>query len=349
MDSVETDESLESYGTRIGDGESPTVRATEWLLVNGNRMGIATLIVAAVFVFLNVLHWFGLIAFVNDDSITRLAGGMVAGTFSLVTLVVSINQLILSREFSAAGEVRGQLDGVMQFREDIEATTNVPASPASPGKLLQLLVVAIDDRAGTLAETVSDQDDEFRELVQRYVNGVGDSTERIDETLEETAFGTFNAVAAAINYDDAWQLYAARQLRNSHADAMSDEALAAFDDLIESLQQFVVAREHFITTYMQRELTRFSQLTIYSGIPSILAGVVIGLMYADLRGATISFTYLPYVTMALISIIVIPLALLASYILRTATVARRTTSVGPMLPQKDPEEGPFEVSYGDEE
>ncbi len=349
MGSRETDESLDSYGTRIGDGESRIVPAKEWVLVNGDRTVIAGLIVAFVFVFLTVLHWLGLIAFVNDDSITRLAGGMVAGAFSLVTLVVSINQLILSREFSAAGEVRNQLDGVMRFREDVEETTNVPASPAAPGKLLQLLVAAIDDRAGTLPEAVSDQDDEFRELVQRYANGVEESTDWIDETLQETTFGTFDAVAAAINYDDAWQIYAARHLRNSRADAMSDEALAAFDDLIESLHQFTVAREHFITTYMQRELTRFSQLTVYYGVPAILAGMVLGLMYADLRGATIGVMYLPYVTMALISIVVIPLALLASYILRTATVARRTTSIGPMLPQKDPGEGPFEVSYGDDE
>ena len=100
---------------------------------------------------------------------------------------------------------------------------------------------------------------------------------------------------------------------------------------------------------MQRELTRFSQLTVYYGVPSVIAAMLVGLFYADLTGATLDLAYMPYVTSALITVVVIPLALLAAYILRTATITRRTASVGPALPQKDPDEGPFEVEYGDRE
>ncbi|RQG98798.1 hypothetical protein [Natrarchaeobius oligotrophus] len=348
MSSSDADEAYESYGADIGERMTSWARFRDWFLVEADRLFVAALISVVTFLLFLVLNALGVISFVNDDSITRLAGGMIAGTFSLVTLVVSINQLILSREFAAAGESQDQLEGVLSFREDVTETTGVPAVPASPTRLLELLVEAIDDRARTLADATSDHDDELATRVRRYTNGVTNSTERIDETLEHTKFGTFRAVSAAIGYDDAWQLYAAKHLRGRYGDQLSDEAREALDGLIDALESFSVAREHFKTTYLQRELTRFSQLTIYCGVPAILSAMLVGFLYADLGGPAISADYLPFVVSALIAVVVSPLALLTSYILRTATVTRRTASVGPMLPQKDPDEGPFDVTYGEE-
>ncbi|MCU4924518.1 hypothetical protein OB905_00770 [Halobacteria archaeon AArc-dxtr1] len=348
MSSSDTDETVESHGADIGKRTNSWTRLREWFLVEADRLFIAALLSVGTFVLFLTLGEIDVIAFVNDDSITRLAGGMIAGTFSLVTLVVSINQLILSREFAAAGESEEQLAGVLSFREDAADTAEVPTIPASPTRLLELLVASIHDRAETLGEAVADHDDETVTEIQQYTNRVDESTERVDETLENTKFGTFGAVSAAIGYNDAWQLYAARHLRGRYGDRLSPEAEAALDELIDALQLFSVAREHFKTTYLQRELTRFSQLTIYCGVPAILSAMLIGFLYADLGGATISADYLPWVVSALLAVVVSPLALLTSYILRTATVTRRTASVGPMLPQKDPDEGPFDVSYGEE-
>jgi hypothetical protein len=342
------EETLESYGTDMG--EESSVGVYEWVIVEGNRLVVAVLITAAAFALLSGLYVLGAIAFVNDDSITRLAGGMIAGTFSLVTLVVSINQMILSREFSSAGEFRDQLDGVMEFREDVEDLAGVPASPAAPAGLIDLITVTIHERANDLEESVSDNPDaDCRDAVSQYVAGIDQSTERIHETLEETEFGTFTAVSAAVNYNDAWQIYAGRHLCNRYDDSLSDEASEAFNRLLDALQLFNVAREHFKTTYMQRELTQFSRQTLYCGVPAVLSAMVLGLVYADLGGATLSPDVLPFVAIGLITVVVSPLALLTAYILRTATVARRTSSIGPMLPQKDPEEGPFDVSHGEAE
>ena len=121
------------------------------------------------------------------------------------------------------------------------------------------------------------------------------------------------------------------------------------DDLIESLQRFAVSREHFKTTYLQLELTRFSQLTILVGVPAVIAAGLVGLFYAGVTGATLSMAYMPYVSIALMTIVTFPLALLAAYILRTATVSHRTAAIGPTVPGKDPEAGPFDVEYSNEE
>ncbi|TYT63868.1 hypothetical protein [Natrialba swarupiae] len=348
MGSSDTEKTLESYGPDIGERTSGLTRVREWVLVEGDRLVVAALVSIAAFLGFLVLDEVGIISVLNGDSITRLAGGMIAGTFSLVTLVVSINQLILSREFGAAGESERQLEGVVSFREDVAETAAVPAVPASPTRLLELLAASVRDHGGELESAIDDNDDELAAQVGWYAADVQERADRLDETLEHTKFGTFRAVSAAIGYDDAWQLYVARHVKGRYGDDLSAEGREALEELIETLELFSVAREHFKTTYLQRELTRFSQLTIYCGVPAILSAMLIGFLYADLGGPSINVDFLPVVVAALVAVVVSPLALLTSYILRTATVTRRTASVGPMLPQKAPDEGPFDVTYAEE-
>jgi hypothetical protein len=322
-------------------------RILEWILVEGNRLLITVGGSAMIFVLFLILSHFGVIAFTNENLVTRMASGMIAGTFSLVTLVVSVNQLILSQEFSPAGDFRDRLEGVLGFRQDIEQLVGVPAAPAAPSRLLTLLATAIQHRANTLATALDNHDDEeYRARTVQFANSVADSTKQIDESLDQTEETAFDTLATAINYDNIWQFYVAKHLRNE-TPSLSEETIQKFDDLIELLQLFSTAQEHFKTIYLQRELTRFSQLTIYCGIPAVLAAVLITVLYGDIGGGTITVIYLPYVTSFLATLVFVPLILLAAYILRTATLTRRSAAIGPILPQKDPNEEPFEVSYNE--
>ena len=344
----ETDETLESYGADVGREEGAVTQFQEWVLIQGSRLAVAGALAVVVLVLLLAAYELDVVAFANPNSVTRVASGMIAGTFSLVTLVVSVNQLILSQEFTAAGKARDRLDGVVEFRQDVAEEAGIPASPAAPTRVLELVIESIRHDAVNLADAVADHDAAVREIVIPYTNSIGQRADRIEETLEQTSFGTFTAVSAAINYDEAWQLYVATHLRGEYADSLSPEATERLDELIGSLKLFNVAREHLKTTYLQRELTRFSQLTIYSGVPSILSAILIGLLYADFTGPSVSVSVLPYIVIGLIIVGLSPLFLLVSYILRTATVTRRTASIGPMIPQKDPDEGPFDVTYGED-
>ena len=350
MSPSETDETLESFGADVGAQRGALTRFQEWVMIQGSRIAIAGGIALVVLVLMLAAHELDLVGFTEPNSVTRVASGMIAGTFSLVTLVVSVNQLILSQEFTAASKARDRLDGVMEFRSDVADEARVPASPAAPTRVLELIIKSIRHDAVELADAVGDHDDEeVRDIIDRYTNSIEERADRINETLEATSFGTFSAVSAAINYDEAWQLYVAQHLRGEYADSLSSESTERLDELIDSLKLFSVGREHLKTTYLQRELTRFSQLTIYCGVPSILSAITLGLLYANFTGPSVSLLVLPYVTITLILIGLSPLFLLVSYILRTATVTRRTASIGPMIPQKDPDEGPFDVSYGEEE
>ncbi|ELZ12138.1 hypothetical protein C479_05003 [Halovivax asiaticus JCM 14624] len=340
------------------DDTSPFGRALEWLLLEGDRLVVATLLVLVVLLATLVLEAVGAISFTNPNSMTRVASGLIAGTFSLVTVVVSINQLILSSEFVAAGTAEDRLEGVESVRDDIADLAGVPAAPAAPAALLELLAETVNRRAGALEsaveptdarESISDSAGASNGLsVQRYAAELRRDTDRIDDALDSTSFDAFDTLSLTARFDDGWYRYAGEHLRAAREDSLNPEATDAFDDISSGLRLFAVAREHFKTTYLQRELTRFSQLTIGFGVPSILAAVLLGVTYADAAGPTLSYTALPAVVSVIVTIAIAPVALLAAYILRTATITRRTASTGPMLPAKAADEGPFDVTEADD-
>jgi len=274
---------------------------------------------------------------------------MIAGTFSLVTLVVSVNQLILSQEFSAAGKARERLDAVIEFRQAVADDAAVPASPASPTRVLELIVESIHHDATGLADAVATHDDdELRETVVRYTNSVQERTDRIEDRIENSKFDTFSAVSAAITYDESWHLYVGTHLRGEYADSLSPAAMAQLDDLIESLELFHVAREQFKTTYLQQELTRFSQLTVYCGVPSILSAILVGFLRRR-RDRTERQRRRPPLRRERADSHRALAARLARLLHPPDRDHHAPDRVGrPDGPQKDPDEGPFDVSHGDQ-
>lgn len=331
MDSAASDAATERSGEEPFPPSTSRSRTVEWVLIEGSRLGLALGVSTVVFVSLLVFAELGVIAFTNSDSMTRMASGMIAGAFSLVIVVVSINQLILSQEFSPAGEFRDRRAGVEAFYRDVEDATGVAAAPTAPTGLLELLATAIRERARRLAETAADhQDDASSRRVVDLADAVADRTARLEATLEGSERTTFDALSTAVEYDDASMLYEVRHQRGD-VEVRSTALDDAFDDLVDVLRLFDTAREHLKTIYLQRELTRFSQLTVYFGIPAVFAAVLITLLYGDLGGATLAHVYLQYVISLLATLVVLPLLLLASFILRIATITRRTVPIGPVL------------------
>ncbi len=333
MGSSDTEKTLESYGPDIGERTSGLTRVREWVLVEGDRLVVAALVSIAAF-------WV---------SRARRSGYHLRSQrrFDHPPGWRHDRRNVLARDARRLDQPAHPLAGVRRGWR-VRASTRGrrvvsrgrrgdggrPAVPASPTRLLELLAASVRDHGGELESAIDDNDDELAAQVGWYAADVQERADRLDETLEHTKFGTFRAVSAAIGYDDAWQLYVARHVKGRYGDDLSAEGREALEELIETLELFSVAREHFKTTYLQRELTRFSQLTIYCGVPAILSAMLIGFLYADLGGPSINVDFLPVVVAALVAVVVSPLALLTSYILRTATVTRRTASVGPMLPRR---------------
>ena len=328
-------------GDGVGDEEwrlSPApgrerAQSIDWILLTGNRWLIATILVVTFFLYFRGAIALDLLAVQHDASMTRLAGGLVAGTLSLVTIVISINQLILSYEFTSTGETREQLGNIYEFRTEVAVATDLPVPPPDPADFLSILAEDVERRAAGLA-TATDEP-----AVREFAMYTRDEAGYLRETLADERFGTFSALAPTIPYDDAWQAYAARGLRE-HYD-LSGEDRSSLTGIVDALRRFGIAREHLKTTYIQRELTRFSRLMVYSGVVAVIAAVSLALLYAGPASPTIPNDQLPMVSSTLLAVVLLPLAILASITLRMATVARRTAAIGPLVSASRGADEPF--------
>ena len=138
---------------------------------------------------------------------------------------------------------------------------------------------------------------------------------------------------AALNFNYGWKIFQVERIADDHADSLTDEDDALLDELKTSLSMFGPAREHIKTLYFEWALINLSQLILYVSVPAL---VVAGTMLAfvselSFTGATLGISDLLLVVAGAFTVTLLPFLLLVAYILRVATVAKRTLAIGPLI------------------
>src|SRR6056297_3424569 len=132
-------------------------RLTHWLLLGGNRMAVAVLLVAVVVVVLYGGTQLGVVAIgPSSSAATAFGSGLISGTVTLVTIALSINQLILSRVFGSPSGLSQKLQGTRDLREQVRGHAGEPAAPNDPAAFLDLLATTLRARAENLRELAAD-------------------------------------------------------------------------------------------------------------------------------------------------------------------------------------------------
>ncbi|WP_323173234.1 hypothetical protein [Natrialba sp. PRR66] len=309
-----------------------------WLLLRVNRLALTGAILVLIFVILIgtsqlgfaphrwIVDTQGSIAFIFSSFI----GAIITGT----SIVVTINQLVLSQELGAIGSQRSRMEEATTFREDTEDTISEDISPPEPGAFLYELVDGVQERAGELESAVSEsRDEELRSTVDEYTNDIRQNAETVKDNLEDAQFGTFEVLWGALQYNYSRKIYDARSIQVDHADSLSDEAEENLEDVISTLRLFAPAREHFKTLYFQWELINLSRVLLYVAISAL---TVMGalLMYVDASsfpGVTLGIDNLVWVSSMGFVVGLSPFVLFTTYILRIVTVAKRTLAMGPFI------------------
>lgn len=328
--------SSNSGGTRenrSGDG-----RLRRWILLEANRWTIVGLLVVAVFVSLLLLatvspappgELLQLEAPV-DTAFQGLIGGIITG----VTLVLTINQLVLSQELGPLGQQRERMQGAMDFRQDVEHETDLAVSPTEASTFFRGLVEATERKATALGDTVGNgTDEEAREEVTAYVDEVTENAQEVSEQLEDAQFGTFQVLGAALDYDYSGKIHDARQIQTAHEDSLSDETSEVLNDLLDVLEFLGPAREHFKTYYFQWELINLSYAILYTAIPALVIAFTMILFFDPgiVSGAVWGVESVLLVVSVAVAFALTPFMILLAYILRIATIAKRTLAVGPFI------------------
>ncbi|MFD1563810.1 hypothetical protein ACFR99_09640 [Haloarchaeobius amylolyticus] len=267
-------------------------------------------------------------------------GAIITGT----SIVVTINQLVLSQELGAVGDQRERMQEAMDFRYDIEDELTMDVTPPEPAAFLYELVAGIQEEANEFESMIaadSGHSDDLEAKVNTYVDELTENARSVNRNLEGAQFGTFEVIWNALNFNYSRKIYDARKLRAGHRDELSDDANEEIDEMITLLKFFGPAREHFKTLYFQWELINLSRALLYVAIPAltVMGGMLMYVNASVLPGTTLGIDNLVWVTSAGFVVGISPFVIFIVYVLRIATVAKRTLAMGPfILRQSDRDE-----------
>jgi hypothetical protein len=339
----------------MDDGGRPSdrlrARAAEsrtklWLYLEADRRLVAASLVAAVVVTLLIV---GLLL---PDATTKLRGsdavetlfqGFLTATITGVTLVLTLNQLVISQELGAVGDQRERMAGALDFREDAAALIEAPVSPARPSQFLRGLVQTTSRHARDLRDAVA-EGHSAHAAVDDLTGSLIDNAEAVASDLDGAQFGEFDVLSAALNFNYSWKIFAAQRIRET--EPLDDDAEAALDSLVETLELFGPAREHFKTLYFQWELINLSRGILAASLPALLVAVVMIAFFDPTGPVSRTLGIVPVVAVAS-TVSVLPFLVLLAYVLRIATVTKHTLSMGPFILRET--EGVEEVAWDDGE
>ena len=301
----------------------------EWFLLDGDRSRVMGVVVAVVFTTFLILGLSGFVPLQNTQPLYYVYSGLISGNLTLITVVVAINQLLLSREFHTPSELESQIDGVVEYRNDLEEMTGEIA-PIRPPEFLRVLVESTRNQAQKLGGlTINEANDDVRAEVEPVVAEFTDQADHVIDLLGESQTSTFEALAAVLTTNYAPQIQRLRQIENQHDEELADDLRGAIDDLVHRLKDIDIARQYFKTLYLQEELATLSRHLFYVGLVSLVVVVSGLLILTASTGGSFSRPALRLLVPAIVTVGLAPISLLFAFILRIATVTQRTVSTIP--------------------
>ncbi|ELY92644.1 hypothetical protein [Natrialba taiwanensis] len=310
--------------------ESPIKR---WLLLDGNRLLIAGILAGGLYILVVGCQLAGVIEVTDAEAVGSLYSALVGGTLPFITIVLAINQLVLSQELGWPNELTERFERMTEFQRRVEGVTDVTVSPASPAAFLEVIVQATVDRGRQLpASMTADATARQREEVARFVHELEADGEAVAGTLSEAEFGTFEALSAVLGHHQGNYYHASRFFKAEWSEGF--EETQPLEDLIELLGLLAIARQTFKTLYVQHELAVLSRLLLYVGFPTLVGGGLLVVSYPTLVTTVSSTAVLLAIAAGGVALVFLPFVVLLSYALRIATIAARTADFGPFVPRR---------------
>lgn len=258
-----------------------------------------------------------------------LFSAILGGNLTLITVVLSINQLVLSRELGSPGELQQRIRDAMTYRREVENTANSSPVPVSPEGFLRYLHETLVDTATDLENSVSDSGNE--RLVTRIDDLVDELTtdaRSVTGTLDAPTVDIFAVIEATLGTNHADQLYELAAIETEFED-LTDAHQQSLARLREQLLHIDTARKYFRTVYMEKELSVLSRMILYVGVPAEILTAVALAVYGAVGTAPPSPSWLLPFVLVTLTVGFAPLAVLFSFVLRLSWVAQQNTSVAP--------------------
>ena len=308
----------------------------KWVLLEGNRFVIATIIAVLVAVLFYALAVAGVITLGPESNVrTLLSSGIASGMLTLITVALSINQLLLSRVFGAPSEFADRVDGTSDFRARVASAADRPMPDNDPTEFLLKVMRALHERSENFQEELDDAPDEVVDFTEEILSYADSVAETIESDTRAGKSSTMDVMTALLGPEYAHGLSTIPYLQDQYGEKLSEQASVELNRVLELLKGVAIFRQFLKTMAIQQDLARLSRLIAYSGVVAVVTTFVMATIYGSSSTAQLPAWLLTPVISAGLGVAVVPLALLVSYILRVATISRYTVSAGSFVPPEE--------------
>ncbi len=310
------------------------LKLRRWVLLEANRLAVTGALLTFVFVTLmgvGTVWTFEMQNLLTETSaVENLLDTFLSGMILLVSIVVSINSIVLSHDITSVGNQEDRIQGAMKYRENLGRLTDTGESPTDPASFLQLMSRVISERAELLESEVKGSDGEIPESIQEYASSIKDTATHLG-TVDELTGAEFAVLWKGMDFDYGPHMDRSRTLKSARDTNASESVQDRFESLIQAFETFAIGKEYFKTLYYTQEVSHLSRTLLVIALPAILFNSVTVLAINARIFPDVWVFGLPplqsFVATAF-TVSLAPYLLLTSYMLRLATVAQRTSSAG---------------------
>ncbi|MFC6722644.1 hypothetical protein ACFQHN_34985 [Natrialbaceae archaeon GCM10025896] len=309
-------------------------RVGRWLLLEGNRIAVAGALltfVYAVLMFIGTFWSFEMrVLLTETQTVENILDTFLSGIILLVSIVVSINSIVLSQDMTSIEKQEDRIRGVGDFWQDVDDLTETNKGTTDIRAFLESMTAVIQRHADQIADEAADLESDFDELANQYSESVTGSLDHLEE-IDNIQGGDFALLWMALEIEYGPLLDRTHGLRSRNEQYDSESFDESLDSLVEAFQLFAVGREYFKTMYYTAEVSRLSRVLLVVSLPAILitASAILAIS-ADLfpEWWILGLPPLHSLVSTVFAIALLPYIVLTSFMLRLSTVAQRTNAEG---------------------
>ncbi len=314
------------------------VSLVQWLLLEGNRHAVTGALLTMTFVAILAIGtiWpFEMQRLLTETAaVETVLNTFLGGIILLVSIVVSINSIVLSYDIISIGAQEDRLRGTLEFRREIGHLTDTEHSIMDPASFLSMMVGVINQRAHELETVTEELDGRDAEEIREHIETILQTIEYIEKSVDQTGGGEFSALWLGLDLNLGPLMERSRVLHLAYADELSDSDEDRFERLIRAFELITTGRHFFTTLYYRREFSMLSRTLLIVSLPAILGtATTILAINANILPQIWIFGLSPLLTFvaAAFTTALAPFIILTAYMLRVATVTLRATATEPFV------------------
>jgi hypothetical protein len=265
----------------------------------------------------------------ETSTVQTILNTLLSGMILLVSIVVSINSIVLSHDMSSVNNQEDRVKGASSFRRKLSDLSRPEENPSDPTSFLKVMSRAIRERAQRLDDDIDGLDPDGTEEIRAYAASVAEMAEKLG-AVENTDGAEFAVLWKGMEFKYGAQMERSRTLRSVQSGdpgSMEDR----FDSLIDALELFAIGKEYFKTLYYTQEVSKLSQTLLVITLPAILinASTILAINAEVLPDFwLLGVPPLQIFVAAAFTVSLAPYLVLTAYMLRLSAVARLTSSAG---------------------